>query len=329
MLVNFMHLVTAVRLADMRTMTEARIASFEEHYGKYIRGVIGEDHLGGLYPHTRVTPYQHMMLHFGDLLRRFGPVHSWRCFAFERFNYILQTTKTNSRFDELEHTMFSRFCMMQKLKSLFHGGTFPPMVTALATLYRETFENSDTRGSRINDALAFDDTFNSDSAVDWPISLPNLDATTVCKLLEYGPFSAQIRIHNRLKIRGLTFTPEDRSFPDAQVVYSIKSAEEWCAGSIRCIFTARKLVDGRHIGQKFAEIYPYKPLVASHAETDKYRTFGFAGGRLFYDILEDDTILIPVEQISSHFGYSLYWDSSIDVPTIHALPLNKDSEFDI
>lgn len=98
MLANLMHLVTAVRLTDMRVMTEARIASFEEHYRKYIRGVIGKDHLGGLYPHTRVTPYQHMMLHFGNLLRQFGPVHSWRCFAFEQFNYILQTTKTNSRF---------------------------------------------------------------------------------------------------------------------------------------------------------------------------------------------------------------------------------------
>ncbi|KAJ3752746.1 hypothetical protein EV360DRAFT_18877, partial [Lentinula raphanica] len=70
-------------------------------YRAYVTTLIGfedKDHVGGLYPHTRITPYQHMMLHFGDLLRRFGPVHSWRCFAFERFNYILQTTKTNSRF---------------------------------------------------------------------------------------------------------------------------------------------------------------------------------------------------------------------------------------
>ncbi|KAJ3915350.1 hypothetical protein F5877DRAFT_28412, partial [Lentinula edodes] len=101
MLVNFMHLITSIRLADMRVMTEERIQTFERHYRAYLTGIIGfemKDRLGGLYPHTRVTPYQHMMLHFGDLLRLFGPVHSWRCFAFERFNYILQTTKTNSRF---------------------------------------------------------------------------------------------------------------------------------------------------------------------------------------------------------------------------------------
>ncbi|KAJ3872925.1 hypothetical protein F5051DRAFT_288753, partial [Lentinula edodes] len=101
MLVNFMHLITSIRLADMRVMTEERIQTFERHYRAYLTGIIGfemKDRLGGLYPHTRVTPYQRMMLHFGDLLRLFGPVHSWRCFAFERFNYILQTTKTNSRF---------------------------------------------------------------------------------------------------------------------------------------------------------------------------------------------------------------------------------------
>lgn len=39
--------------------------------------------------------------------------------------------------DELEHTMFSRFCMMQKLKSLFHGGTFSPVATALVALYQD------------------------------------------------------------------------------------------------------------------------------------------------------------------------------------------------
>ncbi|KAJ3765056.1 hypothetical protein FB446DRAFT_834194, partial [Lentinula raphanica] len=134
MLVNFMHLVTSVRLADMRVTTEEQIQSFEHHYQQYITTLIGfkdKDHIRGLYPHTRITPYQHMMLHFGDLLRRFGPVHSWRCFPFERFNYILQTTKTNSRFGELEKTMFTRFCMMQKLKSLFHGGRFPSEALAL------------------------------------------------------------------------------------------------------------------------------------------------------------------------------------------------------
>lgn len=98
MLVNFMHLITAVRLANMRAMTAERIDQFEHYIQTYLQGLVGSDPMEGLYPHTRISPYQHMMLHFGALLRRFGPVHSWRCFAFERLNYILQSFPTNSRF---------------------------------------------------------------------------------------------------------------------------------------------------------------------------------------------------------------------------------------
>lgn len=92
MLANFMHLVAAVRLANMRSMSKERIAVFDHHLRAYL------SELRILYPHTNITPYQHMMLHFGMQLRRFGPVHSWRCFPFERINYILQNIPTNSRF---------------------------------------------------------------------------------------------------------------------------------------------------------------------------------------------------------------------------------------
>ncbi|KIK56755.1 hypothetical protein GYMLUDRAFT_173816 [Collybiopsis luxurians FD-317 M1] len=101
MLQNFMHLVTALRLASMRTMTEEYIQRFETHMQTYLGEIIGfgqENPKAALYPHTTLTVYQHTMLHFGNLLRRFGPVHSWRCFAFEQFNYILQNIPTNSRF---------------------------------------------------------------------------------------------------------------------------------------------------------------------------------------------------------------------------------------
>ena len=94
MLANFMHLVTAVKLATMRQMTERRILKYESHMRKYLTTLLE------LYPDTTITPYQHMALHFGDMLRRFGPTHAWRCFPFERYNYLLQQTPTNSKFGE-------------------------------------------------------------------------------------------------------------------------------------------------------------------------------------------------------------------------------------
>ncbi|KAJ3804142.1 hypothetical protein F5876DRAFT_53746, partial [Lentinula aff. lateritia] len=92
MLANFMHLVMAVWLANMRSMSKEHIAVFDHHLRAYL------SELRILYPHTNITPYQHMMLHFGMQLRQFGPVYSWHCFPFEHINYILQNIPTNSQF---------------------------------------------------------------------------------------------------------------------------------------------------------------------------------------------------------------------------------------
>ena len=54
-----------------------------------------------LYPNSSVLPYHHMILHFSRFLRGFGPVQSWRCYPFERFNYMLQQIKTNKKFGKI------------------------------------------------------------------------------------------------------------------------------------------------------------------------------------------------------------------------------------
>lgn len=92
---NYMHLVTAVKLASMDKLNEDRIKQYEYHMQQYLRG------LRDLYPGSTISPYQHLSLHFGRHLRMFGPVHAWRCFPFERYNFILQSIPTNHRFGAL------------------------------------------------------------------------------------------------------------------------------------------------------------------------------------------------------------------------------------
>lgn len=89
MLVNFLHLVSAVKLATMRNVNEEQITGYEYHMHEYLTTLLD------LYPETSITPYQHLSLHFGHLLRRFGPTHAWRCFPFERYNYLMQNVPTN------------------------------------------------------------------------------------------------------------------------------------------------------------------------------------------------------------------------------------------
>lgn len=90
MLTNFMHLVTALKLASMRIMTEKRIAQYEHEMRQYLVTLLE------LFPGTEISPYQHMALHLGHQLRKFGPTHAVRCFAFERYNFLMQKIPTNT-----------------------------------------------------------------------------------------------------------------------------------------------------------------------------------------------------------------------------------------
>lgn len=92
---NFMHLVSAVKIATMRAINSADIALYDHHMKLYLAGFVK------LYPASNITPYQHLALHFSTHLRRFGPTHSWRCFAFERYNGIIQQTPSNYKFGKI------------------------------------------------------------------------------------------------------------------------------------------------------------------------------------------------------------------------------------
>ena len=89
---NYMHLVTAIETATARKVTPSRIKDYEFHIYQYLSTLIE------LYPGTTISPYQHLALHYGAFLRRFGPSHGWRCWAFERANYKLQQIPTNTKY---------------------------------------------------------------------------------------------------------------------------------------------------------------------------------------------------------------------------------------
>ena len=94
MLENFMDLATAVIFAGMWHISQAHIDTFETHLRRYLEG------LKELYKEAKIVPNHHLALHLPDFMRLFGPVHAWRSFVFERFNYILQHMNTNMNFGE-------------------------------------------------------------------------------------------------------------------------------------------------------------------------------------------------------------------------------------
>jgi hypothetical protein len=97
MLKNFMHLITAIHIANLRTTSDDLADYFSFQYNAYLEGY------KALYKESKIQPTQHLLVHFAMLLKTFGPPHAWRAWAFERFNYKLQQIKTNSRFGQLSN----------------------------------------------------------------------------------------------------------------------------------------------------------------------------------------------------------------------------------
>lgn len=89
---NFMDLITAVVLLNMRFTSESLVVEYEEAILRYLQG------LKALYKDAKFKPIHHASLHLGEFLRFFGPVHAYRSFPFERFNYMLQKQNTNAKF---------------------------------------------------------------------------------------------------------------------------------------------------------------------------------------------------------------------------------------
>ena len=92
MLENFLDLVEAVELLGMLEIDRTHVEELDKLLKRYVDGV------KELYKGSKIQPNHHLFLHLGVFILLFGPVHSWRSFAFERFNYMLQTINTNLNF---------------------------------------------------------------------------------------------------------------------------------------------------------------------------------------------------------------------------------------
>ncbi|KZT33096.1 hypothetical protein SISSUDRAFT_1027949 [Sistotremastrum suecicum HHB10207 ss-3] len=92
LLENFLDLVQVTKLCYSRKTSRATGKQITRLLHRYLVK------MRELFPEVSITPYQHLCLHLEYFLQRFGPTHSWRCFAFERANYILQRINTNSKF---------------------------------------------------------------------------------------------------------------------------------------------------------------------------------------------------------------------------------------
>ncbi|KAJ3979819.1 hypothetical protein F5890DRAFT_1558306 [Lentinula detonsa] len=209
-------------------------------------------------------------------------------------------------------------------------------MSSMAALFKDCFEDSDHRGTRVADFLAFDEVTESPLITHWDNSiLERLDKSTFTLLQSWInksqiPGSARLyaKFSFRERFRDLTFTTQNMrpSARDSQIIFSMKPGT-WVAGSIQSLFTAGWDYEGKLHVKKFAKIYPYETLSAIEANEDVYRRFSFCGGQLFHCILNpSQALVLPLDSIPAHFARSEQSNDRIQGTIIHALPLNKTTE---
>lgn len=91
---NFMDLVTAVRLSNMRVASAEQIDAYDHHISRYVSA------LGDLFGLKSLLPNHHGALHVGDNLRRFGPSQSHGASFYERHISFFHRINNNRKIGE-------------------------------------------------------------------------------------------------------------------------------------------------------------------------------------------------------------------------------------
>ncbi|KII91440.1 hypothetical protein PLICRDRAFT_105296 [Plicaturopsis crispa FD-325 SS-3] len=325
MLVNFMDLVTAVKLGSMRTTTPDRIAEYKTHMLRYLKTLLE------LYQGTTISPGQHLSIHMATLMERFGPTHAWRCWAFERYNYLLQRIPTNMKHGEMEGTMFRVFTMGQNLRGLFCAETLPKSLHGLIPRFHSLFVTGSRGGTLTSDILAFDDSYNqAANAKPWDVrntvGIP-ADIFSLLRqhILRSRPDDSSSTIRNAVHVRaswnrlGELLKPASVSPRDSNIIFH-SAGGDWSAGRIRTIFDHSS---DSETAETFFVVDAYRPLSKTDVPHDPYRKFPIAGGRLFYKSFTGSPVLLTANDIKCHFASSPQKANGIKEQCIHALPLDK------
>ena len=95
-LANYLDLIAAVRFGTARRTSSNRIKTYEALIKNYIMG------LRTLYPEHDLVPNQHIAMHLGEVLERFGPTHAYWAFPFERYIRLMRQAKINYKNSEAQ-----------------------------------------------------------------------------------------------------------------------------------------------------------------------------------------------------------------------------------
>ncbi|VDC00004.1 unnamed protein product [Peniophora sp. CBMAI 1063] len=320
---NFMALVTATNLASSREIDNEVVEQYFDNMLAWIQGLID------LFPGVLIESQQHLSLHLPYFLLSLGPTHAWRCFVFERWNFLLQQINTNNQFGSLERTMFERFIMNQLLRAALLDGGLTAELQGFKPIFEECFE-SDKRGTMLSDFLSLGPDEDRAAPLHPSSQRPSLD--------DFEP-SVLAQLRNSITRSGAIFLFHHasivRSVSVGAATFSVNSPDcyvavgtfpaAWRLGKIVQLITySEPTTPASTSSQTFVAVRYFKDLLQADSRYDWYRDWPLAAGKLHYAEVEDEIDLVALEQVICHCCVT-EWEtwSYINRPVIHALPLNR------
>ncbi len=106
MLENFMDLVHAVQIANLRSISRKEIELYEHYIFHYITS------FKSLYKLAKVKPIHHASLHYGDVLQGFGPAHTHSAAFYEWYIHSMQSKNHNMKLGLSFDLSLSQYLML-------------------------------------------------------------------------------------------------------------------------------------------------------------------------------------------------------------------------
>ncbi|EJU03312.1 hypothetical protein DACRYDRAFT_115499 [Dacryopinax primogenitus] len=89
MAANYLTLAAALKIFMRREITESELLRAKELYAQFFQGFVQ------IYGAENATPTMHWVTHMPEQIRRYGPIHGFWTFLFERLNKVLKNVPTN------------------------------------------------------------------------------------------------------------------------------------------------------------------------------------------------------------------------------------------
>jgi hypothetical protein len=347
MLESTMFLATAIRWATSHETSEEHVDEYMWNMRAYLKS------LRNLFPGMNLLPNHHNALYLGELLLRFGPVHGWWMFPFERLIGLLQKVNTNKKMGELaklftslvqrstyhetiqgelEITMMESFCAASNLRSFVQGTRCPDAVAKCEPILNSMY-GQDTRGTLMNDIRTLYSDINDMPAND-DISASNfneaklkpLDEETYRALVTFAANDKnegwtahkEALLHVQHTIRGQQYQRSTASKKNSVIFFQPKAEEGLVPGVIRQIFSIpRTIPNGAVTHCVLFAVQRFHHL--DDRIHNPFRKFENFGAGLWRDTTSQIEIITPSQKICHAIRRK--WDDK----TLVMKPLNRVS----